>query len=785
MLLVGMPAWGNKQPFYALAHVAGIAQDAGWTVRIADLNIEVFRAVSAAEQVYWENDYAGLWCNPAFVAQLYDKHRGTIESLLRGLVHGKSFELIGFSVNSFTRHATLHAAPFVASLCPRVPILFGGPDCFPLEHGIRYLRDPGYKPDLILQGEAEVALPLLLHRYAATGVLPTDVPGFAHRQHGTIIDNGEPELPSLRQCRVLADYSQFPLEAYAFPGRFYTFLSRGCINRCAFCNERLNFRRFRCRRAEDVFAEIQRALPLFQRFREEPFVDFADSMVNADLKELERLCDLIVESGVRIQWGVQSHLRAEMSRELLEKMKTAGCVGFFWGFESAAQRVVDRMGKRFQLVNARRIIAETSVLGMENHLALIVGFPGETPADVVESAMFVLEHRDNPHMVFMSIAACIIKRNTQLYTQPAAFGIAEASPALNADIDSLGTYWCTADQRNTIETRSIRHFVMANAANNRSLSLADCVDHDQLWAVNNNNLYCAAEIAGIAYELCRRAGWERHARRFLETWNGEKVSCLPSFEPWRPESIPGDVRLDRWFGRDKNNRGAKTQIMQFLLESLAQARAAIHNPAPTRVARRSRLGDSLRWSFAHVHALTGFGRQPATVAPVERPELVPLSAPQVTAEERMFRVAGARLLHWQPGDGVAPWHGCDVAIHEEREGLAIMASDNDPALLLPPFKVMKGQGLALRIELTAPAHTILQVFFLLTDAPHYAEERSECVFLKPGRNTVFVLLDHPRLAGRVRLDPGDVPGKYVLHEVEVRQLPRRGILLEGQQRIAG
>ncbi len=783
MLLVGMPAWGNKQPFYALAHVAGIAQDVGWKVRVADLNVEVFRTVSAEDQEYWETDHAGLWCNPTFVAQIYGKYRGPIEKLLRGLVEDERFELIGFSVNSFTRHATLHAAEFLKRLCPDVPVLFGGPDCFPLEHGIRYLRDPGYTPDLILQGEAEVALPLLLQGYATTGVLPTDVAGFAHRQMGTILDNGEPELPNLRQCRVLADYSQLPLERYAFPGRFYTFLSRGCINRCAFCNERLNFRRFRCRRAEDVFAEIQRALPLFQRFREEPFIDFADSMVNADLKELERLCDMIHESGIRIQWGVQAHLRKEMTRELLEKMKLAGCVGFFWGFESAAQHVVDRMGKRFRMEDARRIIADTSELGMQTHLALIVGFPGETPADVAESAMFVLEHRDNPHVVFMSIASCIIKRNTQLYTQPEAFGIAESSPALDENADSVGMYWRTADQRNTLETRCIRHFVMANAANNRSLELADCVDHDELWAVNNNDLYCAAEIAGVAYELCRRAGQDRAGRRFLEGWTGDKVSCLPSFEPWRPENIPSSVRLDRWFGRDKNSRGAKTQIMQFLLTALAHAREAIHNPSPS-VTRRSRIGDSLRWSFAHVHALTRFGRRSDNTETVEHAELVPLTTPQPTPEERMFRVATAKLLHWKAGDDATLWHGSDVETRADGEGLVITAGANDPALLLPPFDIVKGASLALRIDISAPMHTVLQVFFLLNGALHYEEERSEWAFLKPGRNEVFLLLDHPQLDGRVRLDPGDVPGRYVLHAVEVRRLPNRGIEMGRQRRIA-
>lgn len=98
----------------------------------------------------------------------------------------------------------------------------------------------------------------------------------------------------------------------------------------------------------------------------------------------------------------------------------------------------------------------------------------------------------------------------------------------------------------------------------------------------------------------------------------------------------------------------------------------------------------------------------------------------------------------------------------------LTATSDDPSIILPPFEVPERARLALRVELTAPVDTVLQLFFTTVDDPVYTASRCVSTPLVKGRNRVHLGLYEPDLAGRLRLDPGAAPGEYTLHSLEVR-----------------
>jgi hypothetical protein len=98
----------------------------------------------------------------------------------------------------------------------------------------------------------------------------------------------------------------------------------------------------------------------------------------------------------------------------------------------------------------------------------------------------------------------------------------------------------------------------------------------------------------------------------------------------------------------------------------------------------------------------------------------------------------------------------------------LTASSDDPCIILPPFDIPERARLALRVEITAPADTVLQVFFTTVADPVFSASRCVSAPLVKGRNRVSLELPELDLAGRLRLDPGAVPGEYTLHSVEVR-----------------
>jgi len=134
------------------------------------------------------------------------------------------------------------------------------------------------------------------------------------------------------------------------------------------------------------------------------------------------------------------------------------------------------------------------------------------------------------------------------------------------------------------------------------------------------------------------------------------------------------------------------------------------------------------------------------------------------------------------------------------DDVVLRSTGTDPRLLLPELKAPPGTRLVMSIDIESPANTTLQLF-CPTDAPiaggllrnakravrnvlrrgnapaaHYTEERSVRVHLSCGRNQLQVELP-PWTGGRLRLDPGEVDGDFILRALEIRDVNREATAL--------
>jgi hypothetical protein len=106
-----------------------------------------------------------------------------------------------------------------------------------------------------------------------------------------------------------------------------------------------------------------------------------------------------------------------------------------------------------------------------------------------------------------------------------------------------------------------------------------------------------------------------------------------------------------------------------------------------------------------------------------------------------------------------------ATIAEAADGIAIQATGNDPALFLPEFPV---KPCIVKIEISAPADTAIQIFYLTGTQTVYTEPNSAVQRLKSGKNLTYFKIDKPDLTGKWRLDPGGVSGTYIIHGIEIR-----------------
>jgi anaerobic magnesium-protoporphyrin IX monomethyl ester cyclase len=446
-LVMGFPCWTVGYPFYSLMVVAGIAESAGIAVHIADFNVRFHNLVSETDKALWSDQHADQWMPRGTIpGPLFLRYAERFEAEIVAAASEREYGMFLLTVNMSTRHFTERAISILKARFPDVPLLLGGVDCFPLEWNRRFLC-LDTPPDVICQGEAENALPAFLAGYAAAGDLPTNVPGFAGFSGGTFFDTGEPPLPNLKES-ILPSLKGIDFTAYQQPGSFPIFSSRGCVNRCTFCSESPNFKRFRFRRAEQTFAEIRHVYDVAVQYNPHPTMHFADSLINGSIRELEKLCHLIIDAKISVSWGGQAFFRQEMTADLLALMHRAGCVAFFWGLESGSQHVVDLMRKKYSLDVAMRIIDDCHRIGIRNYLPLVIGFPGETPVHLAETARFIDRCREQA--TFLDPNQCCVRPNSPLHARFSEYGLTS----------NQYTSWTTADMTNTPVIRATRHAII-------------------------------------------------------------------------------------------------------------------------------------------------------------------------------------------------------------------------------------------------------------------------------------------------------------------------------------
>lgn len=151
---------------------------------------------------------------------------------------------------------------------------------------------------------------------------------------------------------------------------------RGCPHRCSYCviPQTLNGHVFRTRSPKDVVDELE--------YIKENFVDlgevfFEDDTFTADHKHVTKICEIILERGLKITWSCNA--RADVPASLLQLMKKAGCREMCVGFESASPIVLQNIHKGVKnTVKAIEFTANAKKAGVLVHGCFMVGNLGDT-----------------------------------------------------------------------------------------------------------------------------------------------------------------------------------------------------------------------------------------------------------------------------------------------------------------------------------------------------------------------------------------------------------------------
>jgi radical SAM superfamily enzyme YgiQ (UPF0313 family) len=241
--------------------------------------------------------------------------------------------------------------------------------------------------DVVVRKEGEYTL-LELAQRLETGKDISDVAGTTQRKaDGFIFNVDRPYIENLDELPFPARHL-WDLDAIRRQeDMFYLITSRGCTAWCNFCAAvRMFGQKYRMRSIQNVVDELEF---LYKTYHAENFT-FCDDAFTVDMKRTEELCEEINRRNLKIKWNMGTRVD-RVSKELLQKMKTAGCVSMWCGLESGTQEVLNGMRKGISTDQTRKALKWVRELGLKPTPNVLLGYPGETMESAIRSIKFAEE----------------------------------------------------------------------------------------------------------------------------------------------------------------------------------------------------------------------------------------------------------------------------------------------------------------------------------------------------------------------------------------------------------
>ncbi|MBU90762.1 hypothetical protein CMO94_04420 [Candidatus Woesearchaeota archaeon] len=274
------------------------------------------------------------------------------------------------------------------------------------------------KADYAVYGEGEQSFLDLANKMALK-----DIKGLIWRNNGEITKN--PPYPMRENLDELPypKYEIFELDKM-LEKRIPIVSSRGCPGRCTFCSIQLVFGRpFRTRSPENVVGEIKK----WHKKGYDTF-EFSDDNFTHDMQRAEKICDLIIESGMKLKLIFGNGLRADRVNErLLRKLKQAGTIFIAYGLETSDPKSLELIKKDLDIEKLKESVRLTKKIGIQAQVNFIIGCPEQTFKTFKEDLRFA-EELNADQLRFYNLVPYLgtelfewIKKNGKFLYQPEEF----------------------------------------------------------------------------------------------------------------------------------------------------------------------------------------------------------------------------------------------------------------------------------------------------------------------------------------------------------------------------
>ncbi|MCL6105865.1 MAG: B12-binding domain-containing radical SAM protein [Actinobacteria bacterium] len=326
---------------------------------------------------------------------------------------------VGVSANASMWTKAIKTAAGIKAIDPAIHVSAAGP--YPSAVEEKCLVDcPDFDSAVI--GEGEKTMPELLSRLEANAGLE-GVAGTAFRRDDGRVHLNEPrplieDLDSIPIPRreLLGDFDKYesPPGSYRRKPIAIVMTSRGCKARCIYCFQMKGEHRIRFRSVDNVVREVKELVTDYG-FRE---IRFLDETFTADRERAMELCRRFRDIKPDFSFYVSSRVNT-VDFELLREMKRAGCWAILFGAESGVQKNLNTLRKGITLDQTRAAVAAAKKAGLKVYTPFIIGIPGETYEEALETVDFAIEL--DPH--YANFHTMTPFPGTELYDNVEKYGV--------------------------------------------------------------------------------------------------------------------------------------------------------------------------------------------------------------------------------------------------------------------------------------------------------------------------------------------------------------------------
>lgn len=347
-------------------------------------------------------------------SRLFDATFSSFYELTTFLLENRP-EILGIYCNLLTRINIVKIIRFIRKeeTLENTIIILGGPDI--RYHTENYLAGGA---NFCVIGEGEETLRELITQLEAGISDFSGIHGIAYKgDKGDVISTqARPFIKNIDDL-PFPDFDQVPLLHYFHAWKKHHGFSsmtvstmRGCPYTCKWCSKAVYGNSYRRRSPEKVVMELARLNELYHPDQ----YWFVDDVFTISKKWMQDFLHHLQKNNLKIRY--ECITRADkMDEETVNLLKETGCFKVWIGGESGSQKVLDRMDRRVSAEQVREMIIMSKKAGLETGTFLMLGYPGETLGDIVET----LHHLKLAHPDHFTLTLAYPIKGTAFYEEVA------------------------------------------------------------------------------------------------------------------------------------------------------------------------------------------------------------------------------------------------------------------------------------------------------------------------------------------------------------------------------